>query len=171
MTAILAANPLSPDLIGFTVALVVFLVFFALAAKLVWPKIVAGLDERYAKIRHEIDAAEKARHEAESAQKKFEEKLRQAQEEATQTIAAAQATARKVADELRSKNDAELAEMKARALADIESAKAGAVKELNDHAVALATTMASKILRREVGAGDQSRLVSESLAELSRARN
>jgi F0F1-type ATP synthase membrane subunit b/b' len=31
--------------------------------------------------------------------------------------------------------------------------------------------MASKILRREVSAGDQSRLVSESLAELSRARN
>ena len=55
MTAILAANPLAPDVIGFTVALVVFLVFFALAAKLVWPKIIAGLDERYAKIRHEID--------------------------------------------------------------------------------------------------------------------
>ena len=171
MTAILAANPLAPDVIGFTVALVVFLVFFALAAKLVWPKIIAGLDERYAKIRHEIDAAEKARHEAESAQKKFEEKLRQAQEEATRTIAEAQATASKVADELRAKNDAELADMKARALADISSAREAAVKELNDHAVALAATMASKILRREVGAADQSRLVSESLAELSRARN
>ncbi|MFZ9881626.1 MAG: F0F1 ATP synthase subunit B [Phycisphaerales bacterium] len=172
MTAILAAgNPLAPDIIGYTVALVVFLVFFALAAKLVWPKIIAGLDERYAKIKSEIDAAEKARHEAESAQKKFEEKLRQAQEEASRTIADAQATARKVADELRAKNDAELAAMKARALADIKAAREAAVKELNDHAVALAATMASKILRREVGAADQSRLVSESLAELSRARN
>ncbi|MFZ9915469.1 MAG: F0F1 ATP synthase subunit B [Phycisphaerales bacterium] len=172
MTAILAAgNPLAPDIIGYTVALVVFLVFFALAAKLVWPKIIAGLDERYAKIKSEIDAAEKARHEAESAQKKFEEKLRQAQEEASRTIADAQATARKVADELRAKNDAELADMKARALADIKAAREAAVKELNDHAVALAATMASKILRREVGAADQSRLVSESLAELSRARN
>lgn len=171
MTAILAANPLAPDLIAFTVALVVFLAFFALAAKLVWPKIVGGLDERYAKIKSEIDAAEKARHEAESAQKKFEEKLRQAQEEATRTIADAKAAASKAADELRAKNDAELADMKSRALADIESAKSIAVKELNDHAVALATTMASKILRREVGAGDQSRLVSESLAELSRSRN
>jgi F-type H+-transporting ATPase subunit b len=149
----------------------VTLCLFALLAKLVWPKIIAGLDERYAKIKGEIEAAEKARHEAQAAQKKFEEKLQQAQAEATATIAAAQATARKVADELRAKNDTELAEMKARALADIQAAKEGAVKELNDHAVALATTMASKILRREVGAGDQSRLVSESLAELSRARN
>ena len=171
MTAILAANPLSPDIIGFTVALVVFLVFFVLAAKLVWPKIIAGLDERYEKIRSEIDAAEKARHDAQAAQKKFEEKLQQAQAEAAATIASAQATARRVADELRAKNDAELADMKARAIADIESAKQAAVKEINDHAVALATTMASKILRREVGAGDQSRLVTESLAELSRARN
>ena len=171
MTAILAANPLSPDLVGFTTSLVVFLVFFVLAAKLVWPKIVAGLDERYAKIKNEIDAAEKARHEAEAAQKKFEEKLRQAQDDAARTISEAQATARKVADELRAKNDSELADMKARALADIGSAKEAAVKELNDHAVALAATMASKILRREVSAADQSRLVSESLAELSRARN
>jgi F-type H+-transporting ATPase subunit b len=164
-------NPLEFKLLSYGTAIVVTLCLFAALAKLVWPKIIAGLDERYAKIKGEIEAAEKARHEAQAAQKKFEEKLQQAQAEATATIAAAQATARKVADELRAKNDAELADMKARALADIQAAKEGAVKELNDHAVALATTMASKILRREVGAGDQSRLVSESLAELSRARN
>lgn len=171
MTAILAANPLAPDLIGFTVALVVFLAFFILAAKLVWPKIIGGLDERYAKIRGEIDAAEKARHDAESARRQFEEKLRQAQEEASRTIAEAKTAASRVADELRARNDAELADMKARALADIQSARESAVKDINDHAVALATVMASKILRREVGAGDQGRLVSESLAELSRGRN
>jgi F-type H+-transporting ATPase subunit b len=171
MTAILAANPLSPDVIGYTVSVVVFLIFFTIAARLVWPKIIGGLDERYAKIRHEIDAAEKARHEAESAQKKFEEKLRQAQEEASRTIEEAKSTARKVADELRAKNDAELADMKSRALADIQAARESAVRELNEHAVTLAATMASKILRREVGAADQSRLVAESLAELSRGRN
>lgn len=164
-------NPLAFKLLSYGTAIVVTLALFALLSTLVWPRIVRGLDERYAKIKSEIDAAEKARHEAESAQKKFEEKLRQAQEEATRTIADAQATARKVADELRAKNDAELADMKARALADINSARESAVKELNDHAVALAATMASKILRREVSAADQSRLVSESLAELSRARN
>jgi len=166
-----AANPLAFKVLSYGTAVVVTLCLFALLSKLVWPRIIAGLDERYAKIRGEIDAAEKARHEAQSAQRKFEEKLQQAQAEATATIAAAQATARKVADELRAKNDAELADMKARALADIDSARQSAVRELNDHAVSLATTMASKILRREVGAGDQSRLVSESLAELSRSRN
>lgn len=171
MTAILAANPLAPDAIAYTFAVVVFIIFLGLTKFLVWPKIIGGLDERYAKIRHEIDAAEKARHEAESAQKKFEEKLRQAQEEAARTIEEAKSTARKVADELRAKNDAELADMKSRALADIQAARESAVRELNDHAVTLAATMASKILRREVGAADQSRLVAESLAELSRGRN
>ncbi len=166
-----AVNPLAFKLLSYGTAIVVTLFLFILLSKLVWPKIIAGLDERYEKIRSEIDAAEKARHDAQAAQRKFEEKLQQAQAEAAATIASAQATARRVADELRSKNDAELADMKARAIADIESAKQAAVKEINDHAVALATTMASKILRREVGAGDQSRLVTESLAELSRARN
>ena len=166
-----AVNPLAFKLLSYGTAIVVTLFLFILLSKLVWPKIIAGLDERYEKIRSEIDAAEKARHDAQAAQKKFEEKLLQAQAEAAATIASAQATARRVADELRAKNDAELADMKARAIADIESAKQAAVKEINDHAVALATTMASNILRREVGAGDQSRLVTESLAELSRARN
>ncbi len=171
MTSFLAAGPLDPDVIGFTTAIVVFLALFIVLAKFVWPKVIAGLDERYAKVRDEIDAAEKARIEAQSAQRKFEEKLQQAQAEATATIAAAQATARKAGDELRARNDAELADLKARALTDIQSAKEAAVKELNDHAVSLATTMASKILRREVSAGDQARLVTESLAELNRARN
>jgi F-type H+-transporting ATPase subunit b len=167
----LAAGPLDTSLVDVIVAVVVFIVFFSLLRVLVWPKVIAGLDERYAKIRHEIDAAEKARHEAESAQRKFEEKLRQAQEEAARTIEEAKATARKVADELRAKNDAELTEMKTRALADIQAARETAVRELNEHSVALAASMASKILRREVGAADQSRLVAESLAELARGRN
>ena len=164
-------NPLEFKLLSYGTAIVVTILLFALLKIMVWPKIISGLDERYAKIRGEIDAAEKARHEAQAAQRKFEEKLQQAQTEAAATIAAAQATARRVSDELRAKNDADLADMKARAVADIQAAKESAVKELNDHAVALATTMASKILRREVSAGDQSRLVTESLAELSRARN
>jgi F-type H+-transporting ATPase subunit b len=164
-------NPLAFKLLSYGTALVVTLGLFVLLAKFVWPQIIAGLDARDAKIRHEIESAEKARHEAESAQRRFEEKLRQAQEEAGRTIEEARATARKVADELRAKNDAELSDMKARALADIQAARESAVRELNDHAVSLAATMASKILRREVGAADQSRLVSESLAELARARN
>ena len=167
----LAAGPLDTSLVDVIVAVVVFVVFFSLLRVFVWPKVISGLDERYAKIKNEIDAAEKARHEAESAQKKFEEKLRQAQEEAARTIEEAKATARKVADELRAKNDAELADMKSRALADIQAARETAVRELNEHSVALAASMASKILRREVGASDQSRLVAESLAELARGRN
>jgi F-type H+-transporting ATPase subunit b len=164
-------NPLEFKLLSYGTALVVTLGLFLLLGKFVWPKLLAGLDARTAKIRHEIDSAEKARHEAEAAQKRFEEKLRQAQEEAGRTIEEARATARKVADELRAKNDAELTEMKSRALADIQAARESAVRELNEHAVALAASMASKILRREVGATDQSRLVAESLAELARGRN
>ena len=164
-------NPLEFELLSYGTALVVTLGLFLLLGKFVWPKLLAGLDARTAKIRHEIDSAEKARHEAEAAQKRFEEKLRQAQEEAGRTIEEARATARKVADELRAKNDAELTEMKSRALADIQAARESAVRELNEHAVALAASMASKILRREVGAADQSRLVAESLAELARGRN
>ncbi len=169
MATLLAASPLDFDLVGFTVALTVFLLFFALSAKFIWPKIAKGLDERYEKIRHEIESAEAASRKAVEAQAEFERRLQDAREQSARMIEESREAARKIAADLVAKNEAELAEMKSKAMQDLESAKEGAVRELNEHAISLAAVMASKILRREVGAGDQQRLVSESLAELGKS--
>ena len=168
MALVLAASPLDFDLIGLTVALIVFAVFFILSAKLVWPKITKGLDERFEKIRHEIESAEAASRKAIAAQAEFEKRLQDAREQSARMIEESREAAKKIGADLVAKNEAELSDMKTRAMADLESAKESAVRELNDHAISLATVMASKILRRDVGATDQQRLVSESLAELGK---
>ena len=77
----------------------------------------------------------------------------------------------KLAAELKAKADADLAEMRLRATADIEAAKKAALAEIYESSVSLATSMASKILRREISAQDQRQLVEESLAELHASRN
>ena len=61
----------------------------------------------------------------------------------------------------------ELEDMKNRATQELEGAKRAALAEIHAMAAGLATTVAGKILKREIQAGDQKRLVEESLSELS----
>ncbi|MEX0876674.1 MAG: hypothetical protein WD114_04360, partial [Phycisphaerales bacterium] len=68
--------------------------------------------------------------------------------------------------QLKANADKELGAMREKALAEIESAKKQALAELYTESVNLATVMAGKILEREVTAGDQQRLMDESIAEM-----
>jgi len=150
--------------------LLVFLLAFSFLALKVWPKIVKGLDDRENKILQEIKSAEESRAQAKAALEEYERNLASAREEANQMIAKARADAKAAAEELRSRNAAELAEMKDRASKEIQGAKQNAILELHAEAAMLATAMASKILAREVSAGDQQRLIEESLHELQSAK-
>jgi F-type H+-transporting ATPase subunit b len=85
-------------------------------------------------------------------------------------IKQARADAQRIADELKAKNEQELAERVARANADIEAARKAAVADLQAQSAMLATEIASKILRRQVNDQDNQRLVQESLQELGSSR-
>ena len=73
----------------FITTIVVFLIVLAIAVKAIWPKILAGLDEREAKIRDEIRSAEEAREQAKGLLSEYEKNLAEARNEANQMIAKA----------------------------------------------------------------------------------
>jgi F-type H+-transporting ATPase subunit b len=155
-------------------AITTFLVFgvaFAILAVKVWPTIAKALDDRNAKIVGEIKAAEDARAAAKAAQAEFEKSLANAREESANMIKQARADAQRIADELKAKNEQELAERVSRANADIEAARKAAVAELQAQSAALAVEVASRILRRQVNDQDNARLVQESLSELAASRH
>ena len=147
--------------------LVVFLLAFGFLYIKIWPKIIGGLEDRQNKIRREITNAEEAREKANAALAKYEQELASARQEATELIAQARADAKAVAAELRQRNEVELGEMKRRATRDLQNAKHTAIMELHTEAATLAADIAGKILKREISAADQQRLVDESLAELA----
>lgn len=151
---------------GITAVIVFLLVLAVLGAK-VWPAITKGLDERAAKIRSEIEAAEAARKQAKDALASYEKSLSEARAEAQQMLDKAKADQQKLTAELKAKADAELSAMKEKAKFEIESAKRAAVAEIYAEASNLATSVAGKILAREVNAGDNQRLVQEAVAELA----
>ena len=164
------ANPVAIEFLPLITTIVVFgIAFFILKSK-VWPRITEGLDDRDRKIREEITAAEDAREQANTALREYEESLAAARHEASEMIAKAKASAKAAGDELKKRNEGELAAMKQRATREIESARQAAVNDVYTQASTLATYLAGKILQREINVDDQRRLVEESLQELSHSQ-
>lgn len=152
-----------PTLIG---SLVMFALLFFVLKKLAWTNILKGLQDRETKIRTEIESAENARKQANDALAQYQRELANARSEANAMIQQAKASAEKVAGELRARNETELAAMKNQAREEIENAKKAALNEIYAQAATLSTSVAAKILQREINAGDQARLVEESLTQL-----
>ncbi|GJM18013.1 MAG: hypothetical protein DHS20C14_02260 [Phycisphaeraceae bacterium] len=147
-------------------ALISFAVVLGVMYVVIWPKINKGLDERAGKITEEIAAAERARKQAASALDEYEKNLAEARAEAKAMLEKTKADQTELAAQLRAKAETELTAMRDRARQDIEAAKRAAVNEIYAESVGLASSIAGKILQREVSAGDQQRLVEESLAEM-----
>jgi F-type H+-transporting ATPase subunit b len=152
-------------------AVIVFIIVAAILQFLVWPKISKGLDDRANKIKDEIDGAEMARKQAKDALEQYQQSLAQARAEAQKEIDKARAQAQVISAELKAKADIELNAMREKAMRDIDNAKKAAVAEVYSQSAHLATTMAGKILRRDVNAGDTQRLLDESVAQLAGSRN
>lgn len=147
-------------------AIVIFIIVFGISATMIWPKIVAGLDERNEKIVGEIAAAEDARKQAKDALDQYEQNLADARAESQKMLEDTKAQQATLAANLKATADAELTAMREKAVADIDAAKKQALNELYSESVNLATVMAGKILAREVSVDDQQRLMDESLAEM-----
>jgi len=163
------ANPVNVEWLTLVTTVVVFLIFFGVAAVLVWPKILAGLDERDQKIRGEIERAEAARKEAADALRGQEDALRAARVEANEMIAKARADAEVSARDMRTRAEEELQSLRVQAHREIETARESAIKDINAHAAELSTAVASRILNREISAQDQRDLVDQTLQELAEA--
>jgi F-type H+-transporting ATPase subunit b len=151
------------------VAILVFVVVFVVLSAKVWPTVVKGLKDREMKIRSSIEEAEAAQRQAKAALEQYERNLASARAEAQKMLEDAKTQQLAIAAELRAKADAELGALRDKAKRDIDTAKSAAIAEIHQHATDMATAMAAKILRREINAGDQQRLIQESLQELQAA--
>jgi F-type H+-transporting ATPase subunit b len=164
-----AASPVQVEWLTMATTVVVFLLFFGVAAVMVWPKILAGLDERDQKIRGEIERAEAARAEAAEALLHQKEALRAARIESTELIAKARSDAEETARDMRLRAESELLSLRDQAHREIDSARESAIKDINSHAAEISTAIAGKILEREITADDQRDLVNRTLQEFAQS--
>jgi len=144
----------------------IFAIMLIILYPTAWKNVLAGLKAREAKIRGDIANAEAARSKAEATLKEYTVKLQQTESTVRDMIAKAVTDAEATAASIRARGQAEAEEAKEKALKDIEAAKRTALREVYDQTATLATSVAEKILRRNLNVDDQRDLVARSLEQL-----
>lgn len=162
----LIGSPNAARVITSIVTLVVFLALVAVLGKYAWGPIVSGLKAREDKIRKDIRDAEESRLKAEQSLKQYQAQLATAEQQVRDLIAKASNDAQQIATTIKMHAQQEAEEAKERATREIEAAKNQALAEVYEQTATLATSVAEKILRRNLNADDQRDLVQGSIEQL-----
>jgi F-type H+-transporting ATPase subunit b len=158
-----------PDLAIYT--LVVFLVLFLVLAKFAWKPIAEGLDKREQGIADNIAAAQRSNDEAKALLAQYDKRLAAAQDEVRAILNEARRDAEYTQQQILAKAQAEAEATRDRAVRDIDSASAAAMKELAEHGSQLAVQLAGKIVGAELNSAGHARLIQDALAKFPTARN
>ncbi|WP_332776827.1 F0F1 ATP synthase subunit B [Polaromonas sp.] len=145
---------------------VVFAILVWFTMTYVWPPITKALDERAQKIADGLAAAEKAKSELSSANKRVEQELAKSRDENAVRLADAERRARAIIDEAKARAAEEGNKIIAAAQAEAEQQTVKARETLREQVAALAVKGAEQILRKEVNAGVHADLLSRLKTEL-----
>jgi F-type H+-transporting ATPase subunit b len=148
------------------IQLIVFLLLVWFTMSKVWPPIAKALDERAAKIREGLSAADKAKADLAAANQRVEKELSAARNDAAQRLADAERLAQSMIEEAKSKANEEGAKIVAAARSEAEQESIKAREALRDQVASLAVKGAEQILRREVDAKAHADLLGRLKAEL-----
>jgi F-type H+-transporting ATPase subunit b len=150
----------------FFAQLVVFFLLVVFTMKFIWPPIANALDERAQKIPDGLAAADKAKAELSSANKRVEAELAQSRTETASRLADAERRALTIIEEAKAKAADEGSKIVAAAKAEAEQQAVKARESLREQVAALAVKGAEQILRKEVNAGVHADLLSRLKTEL-----
>jgi F-type H+-transporting ATPase subunit b len=132
----------------------------------VWPPIAAALDERAKKIADGLAAADRAKAELSSANKRVEDELAKSRTETAARLADAERRALVIVEEAKARATDEGGKIVAAAKAEAEQQTVKAREALREQVAALAVKGAEQILRREVNASVHADLLGRLKTEL-----
>jgi F-type H+-transporting ATPase subunit b len=148
------------------IQMIVFAILVWFTMKFIWPPITAALDERAKKIADGLSAADKAKAELSNANKRVEEQLSAARNDAAQRLADAERLAQSMIEEAKGRANDEGAKIIAAAKAEAEQEATKAREALREQVAGLAVKGAESILKREVNPGVHAELLNRLKAEL-----
>ncbi len=148
------------------IQMIVFLILVGFTMKFVWPPIASALDERATKIADGLAAADKAKSELSSANKRVEAELAKSRNETASLLADAERRAQAIIEQAKASATEEGNKIVAAARAEAEQQTVKARDTLRDQVAALAVKGAEQILRKEVNAGVHADLLNRLKTEL-----
>lgn len=149
-------------------AIISFGILMVLLKKFAWGPMLAGLQAREDKIRTDLHSAEEAAKAAAATLEQYKKQLADAHAEARKLNDQARVDSEALRNRLVNETNVQIDILRKRATEEIEMAKQKALTEIYAQAAELATSVAGKILQRQVNDSDTQSLVQQSLSELSR---
>ena len=129
---------------------IAFLLFAYFCMKVVWPPIVAALEERKKKIADGLEAASRAKLELAAAQEKAGEEREIAKQEASEIVEQAKRRANQIVDEAKEQARAEGQRLISVAEAEVEQQANRAKEALRAQVASIAIAGAEKILQKSI---------------------
>ena len=145
---------------------IVFAILVWFTMKFVWPPITKALDERAQKIADGLAAADKAKAELSSANKRVEAELASSRNETAGRLADAERRAQSIVADAKARAVEEANRIVAAAKVDAEQQSVKAREALREQVAALAVKGAEQILRKEVNVSVHADLLSRLKTEL-----
>lgn len=145
---------------------IIFSVLLLVLYKTAWKNVLTGLKSREERIRKDISDAEAARAKSEESLKAYNTQLATAEQKVRDMLQSAAIEGERISTQIKMVAQQETEAAKERATKDIETAKKQAIQEIYTEAATLSTSIAEKILRRNLNADDQRDLINRSLEQL-----
>ena len=147
-------------------SMIVFALLVLFTMKFVWPPITTALDERVRKIADGLAAADKAKAELSSANKRVDAELASSRTETAARLADAERRGQTIIEDAKMKAAEEASKIIAAAKAEAEQQTIKARETRREQVAALAVKGAEQILRKEVNAGVHADLLGRLKTEL-----
>jgi F-type H+-transporting ATPase subunit b len=155
---------INPGLMFWT--LITFVVVLVVLRKYAFGPIQQMIETRRAAVTADLDAAEKAREEAQAALAEYREQLAEARKEASRIVE----DARRVGEERRAADvaamEAETVRLKEQAKNEIAAETRQALAELKRHVAELTVAATEKVVRARLDTAEQKRLIDDALADV-----
>jgi F-type H+-transporting ATPase subunit b len=134
--------------------------------KLAFPRISEALDRRQHAIEESIDHADQVRKQADELLAEYQQRLRDAREQAEQIVERSRKTAEAREREVQAEAQERREQMMEQTRKDIEAETRRAIQEIRHEVADLTVLATEKITRKVLDEDDQRRLVEDALADL-----
>lgn len=140
-------------------------VLFLLLKKFLWKPVTDIIESRQMEIKHNLDAAEDQRAQAEAAREQYDSRLAQAGREADQLLRQARDRGSREYQAILDEAQSDSKDLMARVQAQLESDRAAMLAGARKEVAALALLAASQVAGRKLDSADDRALVDDFLAE------
>ncbi len=154
----------------FWIEVAAFLIMLAVLGRWVYPRVIALTEERQREVAAQLEAAERARQEAEERLQAAQRRLDEARASAQEIISGAGRSAEQLRKEIRERADEEARRIIERAQQDIEVERQRAIDSVRAEVAHLVVEATEKVVGETLDARRHRNLIDQAIAEVGAQR-